>query len=82
MFYKISCESQTIDAKIYEDNLEIEKVYYDPFEKDKEIIRKKLKSIIILNEERQIQLKEMKKKLDEANNKAKYNIEKNEVEKN
>ena len=41
MFYKISCESQTIDAKIYEDNLEIEKVYYDPFEKDKEIIRKK-----------------------------------------
>ena len=82
MFYKISCESQTIDAKIYEDNLEIEKVYYDPFEKDKEIIRKKLKSIIILNEERQIQSKEMKKKLDEANNKAKYNIEKNEVEKN
>jgi hypothetical protein len=62
--------------------LEIEKVYYDTFEKDKETIRKKLKSIIILNEERQIQLKEMQKKLDEANNKAKYNVkEKNKVEK-
>ena len=82
VFYKIYCESQTIDAKIYDDNKEIEKVYYDPFEKDKEVIRKKLKSIIILNEERQIQLNEMQKKLDEANNKAKYNIrEKNNVEK-
>ena len=82
VFYKISCKSQTIDAKIYEDNKEIEKVYYDPFEKDKEVIRKKLKSIIILNEEKQIQLNEMQKKLDEANNKAKYNIrEKNNVEK-
>ena len=82
VFYKISCQSQTLDAKIYEDNKEIEKVYYDPFEKDKETIRKKLKSIIILNEERQIQMNELQKKLDEANNKAKYNTrEKNEVEK-
>ena len=41
-----------------------------------------IKSIIILNEEKQIQLNEMQKKLDEANNKAKYNIrEKNNVEK-
>ena len=81
VFYKISCKSQTIDAKIYEDNKEIEKVYYDPFEKDKEVIRKKLKSIIILNEEKQIQLNEMQKKLDEANNKAKYNVRaKKEVE--
>ena len=81
-FYKLSCRSQTIDAKIYEDNQEIEKVFYDPFEKDKEVIRKKLKSIIILNEEKQIQLNEMQKKLDEANNKAKYNVkEKNKVEK-
>ena len=82
VFYKLACRSQTIDAKIYEDNQEIEKVFYDPFEKDKEVIRKKLKSIIILNEEKQIQLNEMQKKLDEANNKAKYNVkEKNEVEK-
>ena len=82
VFYKLSCRSQTIDAKIYEDNQEIEKVFYDPFEKDKEVIRKKLKSIIILNEEKQIQLGEMQKKLDEANNKAKYNVkEKNKVEK-
>ena len=82
VFYKLSCRSQTIDAKIYEDNQEIEKVFYDPFEKDKEVIRKKLKSIIILNEEKQIQLNEMQKKLDEANNKAKYNVkEKNKVEK-
>ena len=82
IFYKISCQSQTLDAKIYEDNKEIEKVYYDPFEKNKETIRKKLKSIIILNEEKQIQMNEMQKKLDEANNKVKYNIrEKNNVEK-
>ena len=82
VFYKLACRSQTIDAKIYEDNQEIEKVFYDPFEKDKEVIRKKLKSIIILNEEKQIQLNEMQKKLDEANNKAKYNVkEKNKVEK-
>ena len=82
VFYKLSCRSQTIDAKIYEDNQEIEKVFYDPLEKDKEVIRKKLKSIIILNEEKQIQLNEMQKKLDEANNKAKYNVkEKNKVEK-
>ena len=82
VFYKLSCRSQTIDAKIQEDNQEIEKVFYDPFEKDKEVIRKKLKSIIILNEEKQIQLNEMQKKLDEANNKAKYNVkEKNKVEK-
>ena len=81
VFYKLSCHSQTIDTKIYEDNKEIEKVYYDPFEKDKEVIRKKLKSIIILNEEKQIQLGEMQKKLGEANNKAKYNvIAKKEVE--
>ena len=80
VFYKISCRSQTIDAKIYEDNKEIEKVYYDPFEKDKEVISKKLKSIIILNEERQLQLKEHQKKLDEANNKMKYSVrEKEEV---
>ena len=80
VFYKISCRSQTIDAKIYEDNKEIEKVYYDPFEKDKEVISKKLKSIIILNEERQLQLKENQKKLDEANNKMKYSVrEKEEV---
>ena len=45
LHYKLSCQSQTIDAKIYEDNKEIEKVYYDPFEKDKEIIRKKLKKL-------------------------------------
>ena len=82
VFYKLACRSQTIDAEIYEDNQEIEKVFYDPFEKDKEVIRKKLKSIIILNEEKQIQLNEMQKKLDEANNKAKYNVkEKNKVEK-
>ena len=74
VFYKISCKSQTVDAKIYEDNQEIEKVYYDPFEKDKEIIRKKLKSIIILNEEKQMQLKEEQKKLDDANNRMKYNV--------
>ena len=81
VFYKLSCHSQTLDAKIYEDNKEIEKVYYDPFEKDKEVIRKKLKSIIILNEEKQIKLNEMQKKLDEANNKAKYNVRaKKEVE--
>ena len=80
VFYKISCTSQTIDAKIYEDNKEIEKVYYDPFEKNKEEIKKKLKSIIILNEERQMQLKEQQKKLDEANNKMKYSVrEKEEV---
>ena len=80
VFYKISCTSQTIDTKIYEDNKEIEKVYYDPFEKNKEVIRKKLKGIIILNEEKQIQLKEEQKKLDEANNKMKYSVrEKEEV---
>ena len=79
VFYKISCRSQTIDAKIYEDNSEIEKVYYDPFEKDKEIIKKKLKSIIILNEEKQIQLNEQQKKLDEANNKMKYSVREKET---
>ena len=78
VFYKITCRSQTIDAKIYEDNQEIEKVYYDPFEKDKDVIRKKLKSIIILNEERQIQLKEQQKKLDEANNKFKFSVREKE----
>ncbi len=82
VFYKISCRSQTIDAKIYEDNKEIEKVYYDPFEKNKEVIKKKLKSIIILNEEKQLQLNEEQKKLDEANNKMKYSTrEKEQVQK-
>ena len=82
VFYKISCRSQTIDAKIYEDNKEIEKVYYDPFEKNKEIIKKKLKSIIILNEEKQMQLNEQQKKLDEANNKMKYSArEKEKIQK-
>ena len=82
VFYKISCRSQTIDTKIYEDNKEIEKVYYDPFEKDKEVIKKKLKSIIILNEEKQIQLNEEQKKLDNANNKMKYSVrEKEQIQK-
>ena len=83
VFYKLYCKSQTLDAKIYEDNKEIEKCFFDPFEKNKDIISKKLKSIIILNEEKQMQLKEIQKKLDDMNNKMKYGVrEKETVKKN
>ena len=82
VFYKISCKSQTLETKIYEDNKEIEKIYYDPFERDKEVIRKKLKKIIILNEEKQIQLDEEQNKLEKANNKMKYSVrEKEDIQK-
>lgn len=80
-FFKISTKSQTLDTKIYEDNKEIEKVYYDPFEKDKQKISEKLKMIIILNEERQFDLNKIQKKLDKANNNAAYaSREKSKVE--
>ena len=81
VFFKISIKSQTLDTKIYEDNKEIEKVYYDPFEKDKQKISEKLKMIIILNEERQFDLNKLQKKLDKANNNAAYaSREKSKVE--
>lgn len=81
VFFKISTKSQTLDTKIYEDNKEIEKVYYDPFEKDKQKISEKLKMIIILNEERQFDLNKLQKKLDKANNNAAYaSREKSKVE--
>ena len=81
VFFKISTKSQTLDTKIYEDNKEIEKVYYDPFEKNKQKISEKLKMIIILNEERQFDLNKLQKKLDKANNNAAYaSREKSKVE--
>lgn len=71
-YFKITCRSETLDTKIYENIKEIEKAFYDPFEKDKGIISSKLKSVIILNEEKQIQLKEIGSKLQDINNKFKY----------
>lgn len=71
-FFKLNTKSQTLDTKIYEDNKEIEKVFYDPFEKDKKKISEKLKMIIILNEEKQFELDKIQKKLDKANNQAAF----------
>ena len=71
-YFKIYCKSQTLDTKIYEDNKEIENCYYDPFEKDEKKISEKFKTVIILNEEKQIDMENMQKKLDETNNKVKH----------
>ena len=72
IFFKLKCKSETLDAKIYEDNKEIEKNYYDPFLTDKKEIGEKFKKIIILNEEKQFELEKMQKKLDDINNKVNY----------
>ena len=81
-YFKIYCKSQTLDTKIYEDNKEIEDCYYDPFEKDEKKISEKFKTVIILNEEKQIDMENMQKKLDETNNKVKHAArEKEEVKK-
>lgn len=71
-YYKITCRSETLDTKIYENTKEIEKAFYDPFEKDKGIISSKLKSVIIMNEEKQMQLKDIDTKVQDINNKFKY----------
>ena len=78
IFFKISCKSQTLDNKIYEDNKEIEKAYYDPFEQNKEEISEKLKSVIALNEEKQMTLEKIMKKVNEASNQAKYAVREKE----
>ena len=71
-YFKIYCKSQTLDTKIYEDNKEIENCYYDPFEKDEKKISEKFKTVIIFNEEKQIDMENMQKKFDETNNKVKH----------
>ena len=71
-YFKIYCKSQTLDTKIYEDNKEIENCYYDPFEKDEKKISEKFKTVVALNEEKQIDMENMQKKFDETNNKVKH----------
>ncbi len=71
-YFKIYCKSQTLDTKIYEDNKEIENCYYDPFEKDEKKISEKFKTVVALNEEKQIDMENMQKKCDETNNKVKH----------
>ena len=39
IIYKISIQFLTLDTKIYEDNKEIEECFYDPFEKDPNVIK-------------------------------------------
>lgn len=55
------------EAKIYVTNKEIESCYYDPFEKDKIVIREKLLDAIALNEEKQYELESSFKALDQIN---------------
>ena len=81
-YFKIYCKSQTLDTKIYEDNKEIEDCYYDPFEKDEKKISEKFKTVVALNEEKQIDMEKMQKKYDETNNQVKHAArEKEEVKK-
>lgn len=62
---------ETIDAMIYETNKEVESCYYDPFEKNREVVREKLIDAISLNEDRQIEMEKLFKKLDESNSELK-----------
>ncbi len=39
MSFKLSLKAFSLDAKVFEDNNEIEDCYYDPFENNEEIIR-------------------------------------------
>ena len=72
VFYKIYYKTETLDTLIYDDVQEIESVFYDPFEKDKDVIKEKLKMVVVLNEERQMNLKKIQNKLDKIINEAKY----------
>lgn len=65
--YKLSYKAVKMDAIIYDDNKEIESVYYDPFEKDKIVIKEKLVEVIKMNEERQFMISEQTNKLDDIN---------------
>jgi hypothetical protein len=69
---RIHYETDSLDAKIYNDNKEIATCFHDPFEEDEEIIRNKLKKIVLLNETRQFKLDDVYRELDEVNKKVKY----------
>ncbi len=71
VFYKIKYKTNDLDIKIYDNNKEIEDCYYDPFEKDPDIIKEKLKNVIIYNEERQFKFDKTAKELDDINSKMK-----------
>lgn len=49
IIYKISIKFLTLDTKIYEDNKEIEDCFYDPFEKDPNVIKEVIKIMIEYN---------------------------------
>lgn len=80
IYFKLSLKSISLDCKIYEDNKEIEECFYDPFQKDPEIIRDKLQQTVVLNEEKQFKLNKMIKKLENTNNQYKtLAVEKHKV---
>lgn len=72
LYLTISAKAQTLDTKVYENNKEINDCYFDPFEENSEIIRKKLKQTIILNEEKQFKLGKKIKERDEINDSLKF----------
>ena len=71
IFYRTILSNKSNDMKIYDDNKEIEEMFYDPFENDTRKIRENLKYVIIHNEEKQFKLSKMYKKLDDVNIKLK-----------
>lgn len=72
VYFRLSLKSQTLDSKFYDDNKLIEDCYYDPFEKNLEIIKEKLKQVVILNEEKQLKMEKINKELNESNTKLKF----------
>ena len=71
VFFTIRVKPDTLEMKISNDNVEIENNFYDPFENDQNIIKEKLKNIIVLNEEKQMNIFKVSKSMDEMNSKIK-----------
>jgi hypothetical protein len=69
VYFKLQLRSQSLDVKIYDNNKQIEECYYDPFENDPNVIREKLKQVIILNEDKQFKMDKVIKERDELNRK-------------
>lgn len=65
--FRMTYKADKLDIKFFDDNKEIEAIYYNPFEEDRIVIKEKLVDVINMNTEKQFELEENYKKLDEVN---------------
>lgn len=69
--FRLTYKADKLDVRIFDDNKDIEAIYYDPFEEDRIVIKEKLVDVINMNEEKQYELKKTFQELDQVNNNLK-----------